>query len=658
MASTDPKTATQAQWEDLVARIKEKADSNSIGNATITIQKNSAKVDDFTTNTNTDKTINITVPTSAADVSALPSSTKYGASLSLTIDNDYKAVVGPSGNPKEKGWYERTGTAPDYVYNLTNDTIIQPGKTYYTGPTWIITGQMKDQDGNNLGTAQTVDLPLESVVVDGEYDSTSEKIILTLQSGNTIDIPVGALVAGLQTELSSTNKLDADYIKDGSTNKVVTDTEKNTWNSKQNALTAGDNIAINNGVISATDTTYNDFTGASSGTGGAHGLVPAPSAGDQDKVLTGNGSWATLPTPQLVEMSYGESNAWAKFIAAYNSNCIVYCRASSNSNPATGSQTRRAFMAYVNDATTPTEVEFQYVRSVSTKTDSQQCDQVFVYKLTSASGGTWTVTTRNMASKVVAGTNMTSSYSNGTLTLNASDTTYSDFVGTDGGSAGTAGLVPAPATTDANKFLKSDGTWATAGGGSGVSITMTNTDPGEGSALAADHYIGVYDVPTGLVSIGSVVSQPNDTPYVSTANIIDGAVTQAKLNMSSFGYQPGDTVTIGQLTGTQPTDAYIANFIGGALTDGRKRIDFSILVPQSMRNITNVTLTASRLWIRHADGGYILSNQDIISAATSLDVRKVSDNLVSVAAQNSAEWTNLTNNVPLSVMGAVTLSFS
>lgn len=50
----------------------------------------------------------------------------------------------------------------------------------------------------------------------------------------------------------------------------------------------------------------------------------------------------------------------------------------------------------------------------------------------------------------------------------------SDFIGTDGVTAGTAGLVPAPATTDADKFLKSDGTWATAGGGGG-SITPVQT---------------------------------------------------------------------------------------------------------------------------------------------------------------------------------------
>lgn len=40
--------------------------------------------------------------------------------------------------------------------------------------------------------------------------------------------------------------------------------------------------------------TYNDFTGATSSTAGAHGLVPAPSAGDEGRVLFGNGTWGAL----------------------------------------------------------------------------------------------------------------------------------------------------------------------------------------------------------------------------------------------------------------------------------------------------------------------------------------------------------------------------
>lgn len=117
-------------------------------------------------------------------------------------------------------------------------------------------------------------------------------------------------------------------------------------------------------------------------------------------------------------LSYG-SSTWNDFITAYNANKVVYCRASSNSNPATGSQTRLAFMAYVNNATSPTSVEFQYYRSVSTHSDSQQGDQVFVYTL--ASNGTWSVTTREAYTKMVAGSGLSSAYSSGTLTLSASE---------------------------------------------------------------------------------------------------------------------------------------------------------------------------------------------------------------------------------------------
>ena len=120
---------------------------------------------------------------------------------------------------------------------------------------------------------------------------------------------------------------------------------------------------------------------------------------------------------RMVILSYGHST-WTDFINAYNNNAVVYCRASSNSNPASGSQTRLAFMAYVNDGASPTNVEFQYYRSVSSHSDSQQGDQVYVYKLTSA--GTWSVTVRESYTKIVAGNGMSGSYSSGVLTLNNS----------------------------------------------------------------------------------------------------------------------------------------------------------------------------------------------------------------------------------------------
>ena len=91
-------------------------------------------------------------------------------------------------------------------------------------------------DGTTFTVSDVVDLPLESVVVGGRYDDTTKKVILTLQNGNTIDFSVADLVNGLQSEITSTNKLSADLISDGTTNKTVTATEKSTWNGKQDAI--------------------------------------------------------------------------------------------------------------------------------------------------------------------------------------------------------------------------------------------------------------------------------------------------------------------------------------------------------------------------------------------------------------------------------------
>jgi len=116
-------------------------------------------------------------------------------------------------------------------------------------------------------------------------------------------------------------------------------------------------------------------------------------------------------------MSYGHST-WNDFLTAYQKRMVVYCRASSSSNPGSGSQTRMAFMAYVNNAENPTEVEFQYYRSVSSHSASQQGDQVYVYKLNKTKG--WSVTVRECSPKIVAGEGIQCTYSNGVMTISLS----------------------------------------------------------------------------------------------------------------------------------------------------------------------------------------------------------------------------------------------
>ena len=118
--------------------------------------------------------------------------------------------------------------------------------------TFVVTAQLIDQNGNNLGNAQTIDLPLESVVVGGSYNDSTKKVVLTLQNGNTVEFSVADLVSGLQSELSASNKLDPSYINYDSTHRAVSDTEKSAWNGKQDALTTAQLNAVNSGITSTT----------------------------------------------------------------------------------------------------------------------------------------------------------------------------------------------------------------------------------------------------------------------------------------------------------------------------------------------------------------------------------------------------------------------
>lgn len=93
--------------------------------------------------------------------------------------------------------------------------------------TYVMTTQLKDDKGEDIGSPATVDLPLESMVIGGEYDDTTKSIILTLKNGQTVTFSVADLVSGLQTEITAQNPLDADLIDDSnSSNKFVSESEK------------------------------------------------------------------------------------------------------------------------------------------------------------------------------------------------------------------------------------------------------------------------------------------------------------------------------------------------------------------------------------------------------------------------------------------------
>ena len=255
-----------------------------------------------------------------------------------------------------------------------------------------------------------IDISSNTLLTNNDINLTSveaNKVFAGPTNGNNIAPSFRSLVAADIPDLSGTYKTSSGVtgISWNSSNKKIQQSVDNGTATDVLEFEAGSNVTLTptNGklTIAATDTTYSNETAVNNGT-------------DLSLVTTGEKYNWNNKGEKMVILSYG-SSTWQDFLNAYNNNIVVYCRASSNANPASGSQTRMAFMAYVNNATNPTKVEFQYYRSVSTHSASQQGDQVYVYTLDSSQG--WSVITREAYSKVATGTGLQSSYSNSTITL-------------------------------------------------------------------------------------------------------------------------------------------------------------------------------------------------------------------------------------------------
>ena len=133
----------------------------------------------------------------------------------------------------------------DRLGNVIDTTYAHSITAFIVPTTYVCVFVLRDANGNSISTA-SIDLPFESVVVGGEYDSTNKAIILTLKNGQEIEIPVGDLVAGLQPTINEDNPLSSNYVDDYDSeyNKFVTPEEKAQITANKNEIADVREIAV------------------------------------------------------------------------------------------------------------------------------------------------------------------------------------------------------------------------------------------------------------------------------------------------------------------------------------------------------------------------------------------------------------------------------
>lgn len=268
----------------------------------------------------------------------------------------------------------------------------------------------------------------------------------------TIEMQPEAYVAGQGGAVNSVNGQTGDVVlttsdientSDYQTGDEVDATVAAAVAGKQDTLTAGNNIQINGDTISATDTTYTAGSGLD--------LTGTAFSVDTSTIATKQSVDDEITARQNADNNLqGQIDAIS---ASSDVTDIVGTKAELNAYD-TSKLKDNDIIKVLQDESQNDETTY-YRWSTSTQTFTLIGEEGPYY--TKSAVDTLLNAKQNT---LTAGTNITIASDN---TISATDTTYSNFTGTDGTSAGAAGLVPAPATTDAGKFLKADGTWDTAG---------------------------------------------------------------------------------------------------------------------------------------------------------------------------------------------------
>ena len=179
------------------------------------------------TNINTEQTTqNTNIQTNANNISSL--NTRVGTIQTEQTTQNNKIFALETDNTTNKTNIATLQTDSGHIISLDLNTT-----------TYVLTATLKNKQGTTLNTS-SIDLPVEQLVVSVSYDENTKELVITLKNGEITRVPLGDLVSGLQTEITSSNKLSSDLVDDtNNTHKFVSTGEKQGWDAKYNKPSGG-----------------------------------------------------------------------------------------------------------------------------------------------------------------------------------------------------------------------------------------------------------------------------------------------------------------------------------------------------------------------------------------------------------------------------------
>lgn len=117
-----------------------------------------------------------------------------------------------------------------------------------------------NKDDEAIYTSNTIDLPIESLVLSVSYDADKNTIIIEYKDGEIIEIPVSSMTSGLQEKIDLNNKLPAEFISGLARVAVTGDYEDLNNKPSINGVTLiGNKTSEELGIIPGGTGDYNDL---------------------------------------------------------------------------------------------------------------------------------------------------------------------------------------------------------------------------------------------------------------------------------------------------------------------------------------------------------------------------------------------------------------
>ncbi len=419
-----------------------------------------------------------------------------------------------------------------------------------------------------------------------------------------------------------------------------------------------------------TNTTYAVMSGASANSAGSQGLVPAPIAGQQGYFLRGDGTWGT-PSDTNTKYKLTKSNGKIKLESL--DGVDSYEVEDSNTT-----YTLESFGITVNAD------KINYLSGVTSDIQKQldgksSSGHTHNYAGSSTPGGAATSAISDDKNQTIASTYVKSITANGTTititygddstkTINTQDTntTYAVMSGASANSAGSQGLVPAPAKNQQGLFLRGDGTWGTP---SDTNTKYTLTKSNGKIILSSTDGVDSYEVEDSnttytLESFGvnvtaseinylegitsSVQSQLNSkAPSNHTHKYVSGISVSGTTVTITYGDGSSDTVTT-QDTNTTYTlesfgidvDSSKINFLTDVTSNIQAQLNAKASSTHTHKYVSGISVSGTTVTITYGDG-----SSDTVTTQDTNTTYTLESFGINVSAEKINFLTDVTSNI-------------